>query len=85
MLFHTWVIKNYFVELEDENPWTPKGCLARGLKEDRSTFAGRTFGYKRYLRHLHYHHASPSVIDALEECWREWKETEEGAVKTKLR
>jgi hypothetical protein len=76
MLFHTWVIKNYFVEFENEDCWTPKGCLARGLKEDRSVFSGRKRGYKRYLRPLKSFDASESVLTAFDECWKEWQNFE---------
>jgi hypothetical protein len=82
MLFHTWVIKKYYVELDEDNPWTPKGCLARGLKEDRSTFSGRKLGYKRYLRHLKSYDASDSVLDALDNCWKEWQDFERKSNRT---
>ncbi len=70
MLFHTFVKRKYL------NDSSCKGSLARGFKSESKYFSGRMLGYQRYLAFLELKGASLEVINAFNECWKEWEDFE---------
>lgn len=70
MRFITFMKRNY---LHDEGC---KGSLARSIKADGRNFPIRK-SHDTYRRFLEvYCKASDGVLDAFEECFKEWKEQE---------
>lgn len=70
MRFITFMKKYY---IDDKGP---RGCLARSIKSDGRKFPVRT-GHDTYRKYLEiYCEADISILNAFEECFKEWKEKE---------
>ena len=75
MTFYTYMTRKYMGEI------SPKGDLARDMKEDKEDFLrnhpGKYKGWHDILRHyLESHKACSDCIDIFEESWKEYEKCE---------